>query len=100
SLANLAKASGFQLENLIEYSRAFDMKVSRALKPARSKLMSTGESVRPTEGLRERRNAKRSLVRLVMGAKHLFDFLSIYKLGRILPKERRPQTVIAVFKPI
>ena len=93
SLANLAAAAGFEIEEVREYSRAIEMRLGNLLKSARSAAKRSGAS----SGARQR-TLKSRLVALARNVKHAVDFVLIYWVGAILPKGGRPQTVIAVLR--
>lgn len=93
SLANLATAAGFEIEEMREYSRAMELRVGNLLKPARTAAKGSAGS-----GGARQRTLKSNLVALAMNVKHIADFVLIYWIGAILPKAGRPQTVIAVLR--
>jgi 2-polyprenyl-3-methyl-5-hydroxy-6-metoxy-1,4-benzoquinol methylase len=94
SLANLAAAAEFEIEEMREYSRAIEMRVGMLLKPARSAAKGSAAS----GGAARRSTLKGRLLGLAMNLKHAADFVMIYWLGAILPKGGRPQTVIVVLR--
>jgi SAM-dependent methyltransferase len=98
SLANLARASGFTLDTLTEYPRSLDMALGRLLKPAKSIIKGSVSTKKPSKAL-PKVGVKRKLGRLAMSLKHILDYVSIYRIGVMLPKDGRPQTVIVVFRP-
>ena len=94
SLANLEEAAGLRRVQSFEFSRVLELKLDRRLKSAKSSVKSVNEKGdKGSSG-----GAKGLLKKVAMNLKHTVDFFLIYYIGRWLPLNERPQTVIVVLR--
>ena len=94
SLENLESAANLQRHRMIEHSRAVEMRLDNVLKSAKTSVKSLDDGASGNSSGR----AKSLIRRIAMNLKHTVDFLLIYRLGKLLPRAKRPQTVIVILR--